>query len=87
MRYIKAEEILPGELIEEIWKYVDGVTIYIPRKPENRRSWGCGTEYRQELDRRNRKIRQEYARGNGVSCLAERYHLSEKSIIRILKGK
>ena len=34
MRYIKAEEVLPGELIREIWKYVDGVTLYIPRNPE-----------------------------------------------------
>ena len=36
MRYIKAEEILPKALIEQIQEYADGVTIYIPRKAENR---------------------------------------------------
>ena len=87
MRYIKAEEVLPGELIQEIWQYVDGVTLYIPRKPENRRNWGSGTPYRRELETRNREIREEFGRGMSVPVLAERYHLSEKSIGRILRTK
>lgn len=87
MRYIKAEEVLPRELIEELWRYVDGVTLYIPRKPENRRSWGCGTPYRRELEERNRQIRREREAGEAVSVLAQRYHLSEKSIGRILREK
>ena len=49
MRYIKAEEVLPGELIAQIQQYVDGVSIYIPRKAENRQPWGCATTYRREL--------------------------------------
>ena len=87
MRYIKAENVLPEELIREIWQYVDGVTLYIPRKPENRRDWGSGTPYRRELEQRNREICREYETGESVSQLAERYHLSEKSIGRILRGK
>lgn len=87
MRYIKAENVLPRELIQEIWQYVDGVTLYIPRKPENRRDWGSGTPYRRELEQRNREICREYETGESVSSLAERYHLSEKSIGRIIRSK
>lgn len=32
MGYVKAEEILPMEMIELIQEYVDGQNIYIPRK-------------------------------------------------------
>ena len=49
MSYIKAEDILPEEVIELIQQYVDGESIYIPRKAGNRLSWGCNTEYRAEL--------------------------------------
>jgi len=87
VRYIKAEEVLPGELIREIWQYVDGVTLYIPRKPGNRRDWGSGTPYRRELEQRNREICREYEAGESIPVLAERYHLSEKSIGRILRRK
>ena len=87
MRYIKAEEVLPQELILQIWQYVDGVTLYIPRKPENRRDWGSGTPYRRELEARNQEICREHERGAAVAELAERYHLSEKSIGRILRSK
>ena len=38
--YIKAEEILPEELIRQIQEYADGVYIYIPRKPGTRHKWG-----------------------------------------------
>ncbi len=87
MRYIKAEEVLPRELIHQIWQYADGVTLYIPRKPENRRNWGSGTPYRRELETRNREICREFETGVTVSELAERYHLSEKSIGRIIRSK
>jgi len=83
--YIRAEDILPEELVRAIWQYVDGVYLYIPRNPENRRLWGQNTAYRQELEARNRSIREDAARGVRVSALCERYHLSEKSIRRILQ--
>ena len=63
MRYIKAEDVLPEDLITLIQQYVDGVTLYIPRKAENRRSWGCGTDYRRELAARNAAIRSNRAAG------------------------
>ena len=85
MSYKNAEEILPGEVIELIQQYVDGQNIYIPRKAEYRRSWGQGTAYKEELRLRNRRIRLDRAGGMSLSELAEKYHLSEKSISRVLR--
>ena len=87
MRYIKADEILPKELLESIQEYVDGKNIYIPRKAENKRSWGCGTYYKEELARRNEAICADFRQGMTKRQLAEKYHLSEKSISRILREK
>ena len=49
MGYMRAEEILPVEIIELIQRYVDGESIYIPRKPSHRKAWGAGTKIKQEL--------------------------------------
>ena len=87
MSYIKAEDILPEEVIELIQQYVDGESIYIPRKAGNRLSWGCNTEYRAELHKRNERICLKRVQGASVHTLAQRYHLSEKSIRRILRRK
>ena len=83
--YIKAEEVLPEELIRQIQEYVDGVYIYIPRKPGTRHGWGEETSYRSELKERNDRIRSDYPQGTSVSALSRKYHLSEKSIRRILQ--
>ena len=87
MSYIKAEDILPEEVIALIQQYVDGESIYIPRKAGKRLSWGCNTDYRAELCRRNARICQEFAQGESVQQLARRYHLTEKSIRRILRNE
>ena len=85
MSYIKAEEILPEDLIRQIQKYVDGVYIYIPRKPGTRHPWGQETDYKAELKARNDRIRNDFASDEGVNALSRKYHLSEKSIRRILR--
>lgn len=87
MSYIKAEEILPEDLIRQIQKYADGVYIYIPRKPGTRHAWGQETDYKVELKLRNDRIRSDYAAGESVALLSRRYHLSEKSIRRILQNQ
>lgn len=85
MGYIKAEEILPVELIELIQQYVDGKNIYIPRKADHRKEWGTDTQIRQELRARNCEIFREYQDGRKVSELSCKYYLSEKSIQRIIR--
>ena len=86
MSYIKAEQILPEELIRRIQEYADGVYIYIPRKPGTRHAWGQKTAYKAELKLRNDRIRHDYAAGESVTALSRKYHLSEKSIRRILQN-
>lgn len=85
MSYIKASDILPEDLIRAIQQYVDGACLYIPRKPENRHFWGQDTGYRTELRERNQRIRADRLRGMRIAELASTYHLSEKSIRRILR--
>ena len=87
MGYIRAEEILPGEIIELIQQYVDGTNIYIPRKEGRRQEWGTNTAYKCELQVRNDLIYQDYLSGMAIQALAERYCLSEKSIQRIIRQK
>ena len=85
MSYIKADKILPEDLIRQIQEYVDGAYIYIPRKPGTRRKWGQETDYKAELKHRNDRIRRDYEAGESVAMLSRKYHLSEKSIRRILQ--
>ena len=87
MSYIKAEEILPEELIRQIQEYADGVYIYIPRKPGTRHAWGQETDYKAELKIRNDRIRSDYGVGASVQALSQKSHLSEKSIRRILQNQ
>lgn len=85
MGYVKAEDILPEEVLELIWQYVDGELVYIPRKGE-KRCWGSGTGIRENLKSRNENIYRKYLQGTSVYELAESYCLSEKSIQRIIKS-
>lgn len=87
MSYMKAEDVLPEELIRKIQQYVDGTYLYIPRKPGNRRTWGQESQYRMELQQRNRNICLDRNQGLSVTELCGKYHLSEQSIRRILRKK
>ena len=84
MGYRKAEKILPPEVVALIQQYVDGEYIYIPRKEENRKCWGESTDYRREMDERNRRIYEDYLSGMKTDTLSMKYFLTEKSIQRII---
>lgn len=85
MGYRKAIDVLPEELLSEIQKYVDGQTLYIPRKSEEHTSWGERSGIRKRLENRDKRIYEEHLGGAAVSELAAGYCLSEKSIQRILR--
>lgn len=87
MGYRKAEDILPIEIIEMIQQFVDGESIYIPRKEEHKQEWGQRTQIRQELSKRNLSIYEDYLSGMRTIELAHKYFLSEKSIQRIIYQK
>ena len=81
MSYINAKDVLPKEMIKEIQKYVNGVNLYIPKVPEENSN--C-SNYKLELYKRNQEIYNLFLQGEKVSKLAAEYHLSDKSIYRIL---
>ena len=84
MKYIKAQNVLPEELIELIQKYVDGEYIYIPRKDGKKKAWGENSGAKKCLKERNNQIYIEYKAGTSVSKLSKIYYLSEQSIRRIV---
>ncbi|MBQ1328737.1 MAG: hypothetical protein IIY49_12025 [Eubacterium sp.] len=83
MGYLKAEEVLPIELIELIQQYTDGTNIYIPRR-EKRCGWGEKNQTKMRLCERNASIYKAYLSGDKIMELSERFCLSEKSIWRIV---
>ena len=84
MKYIKANEILPDMLIQELQKYVQAGYIYIPAKREQHKSWGELSGYRKELETRNDSIIAEYQKGVSIEKLADKYYLSVYAIRKIL---
>jgi DNA-binding NarL/FixJ family response regulator len=87
VRYLNAEDVLPAALLEQIQQYADGIYLYIPRRADHRQRWGSSTRYREELRQRNESIRSLHREGLEPEALAERFHLSVKSIQRILREK
>ena len=84
MRYARAQDLIPAELLAQLQQYVDGAYLYVPRKQGNHLSWGERTQSKQETARRNAAIFHDAQQGSSVEALAERYFLSEKTIRRIL---
>ena len=86
MRYMKAADVLPPDLLEQIQAYIDGEYLYIPRRETNRKPWARangrkaethGPKSWAESDRR-------YREGTSVDQLAEDYFLAPKSIWKII---
>ena len=83
MSYIRAEDVLPKELIQTIQQYVDGKAIYIPSV--QKKPWGSETKTRSILLERNREIWAAFRTGTPVSARTQRYSISEKSVQRIIR--
>ncbi len=84
MRYARARDILPAELLDQLQQYVDGAYLYVPRREENKLGWGERTHSKRETAARNLAIFREAEAGRSISDLAGDYFLTEKSIRRIL---
>lgn len=84
MKYIKASDVLPEEIIKIIQEYIDGEYLYVPRKDENHKSWGENSGIKKSLKIRNNEIFQKYLKGFTINELATEYFLSDKSIRRII---
>ena len=84
MSYVNATDVLPGFLVKEIQKYVDGQLLYIPRRNENSLSWGEKNGTKEKLAERNQKIVNGYYSGLTIEALSKEYYLSEKRIQGII---
>lgn len=82
--YNNGKQILPIELIKQIQQYVDGKSIYIPKREETVKCWGQNTDTKMFLNRRNIEIYQKYLNGCRVVDLAQEYHISTQGIYKIL---
>ena len=85
MSYIKADQVLPKELLEAIQQYIDGTSIYIPSK--QKQAWGNGTSSKAFFQERNKRIYDAWRSGACPKELSLRFALSEKSIQRILRER
>lgn len=85
MSYINAENVLPKEIIDIIQTYIDGKYIYIPRKPQEKKSWGECNGSRNSFKERNIEIYELYKQGHTFFQLSQRYYLAEKTIRKIIK--
>lgn len=84
MKYAKAQDVLPEEIVKIIQEYVDGKYLYVPRKDENHKTWGEKSGIRNSLKVRNNEIYKKYIDGTTINELTQEYYLSEKSIRRII---
>ena len=85
MSYIRADEILPKELLETIQQYVDGQIIYIPKK--EKQEWGSGSSAKEFFRERNERIFQAWQKGISEDELSRRFYLSRKCIKRIIRSQ
>ncbi|MCB2296690.1 CD3324 family protein [Clostridium tagluense] len=87
MKYIKACDILPKCLLEEIQKYAKGCIVYIPNKAGTRRAWGDMTGTKSELINRNIHIKIDFKDGILIDKLSKKYNLSVESIKKIIYSR
>ena len=86
MVYKNARGILPDALIEEIQKYIDGASIYIPAKTDEKTEWGHRNGTKARLAKRNAEIRSLFERNVSVSELSDRYYLCSDTVRKIIRA-
>ena len=83
MKYKKASDILPDDLLREVQKYIEGEALYIP-KSKARKRWGENSGGRNFFVQRNEEIRDKFFRKVPIEDLAEEYSLSYDTIRKIV---
>ena len=78
MGYRNVREVLPDDLIKKIQEYIDGESIYIPKKEIR------SVNLKQDNSVRDREIFEKYQKGCKVTNLAEEYYISTQGIYKII---
>ncbi|MGD7050789.1 CD3324 family protein [Rossellomorea marisflavi] len=84
---MKAVNQIPESLMKELQNYVQGKSIYIPKKKEKYDAWGSKSGGREALARRNKLIVEAFTVGESIASISERYYLSIETIKKIVYGK
>jgi Mor family transcriptional regulator len=84
LSYKNAREILPEALLLQIQEYVEGETLYIPKRTKSRAAWGSCSGARKEYEARNEQIRKRYAAHASIEDLAREFCLSAETIRKIV---
>ena len=84
MSYKNGKDVLPPNLLKQLQEYIQGETIYIPKKGQKRAGWGENNGTRLQIERRNREIYRLYQNGATLMELIHSFHLSEDSIRKII---
>jgi len=87
MKYSNATQLLPEKLLTEIQKYVQGETIYIPKREATYKQWGAVSGERSRLDERNALIRAAFHNGTSIKQLAQQHFLSTETIKKIVYSR
>jgi len=87
LKYVNAKDVLPPDILAMVQKYACGSLIYVPKKNEERMSWGQRSGAKEQVHQRNISILEAYRGGTAVSDLMEEYCLSEASIRKIIYNK
>lgn len=80
-------DILPKELLFEVQKYIQGKSVYIPKRQENHKKWGDTTQSKDITSGRNDEIRSDFRNGSTIGKLSKQYFLSAESIKKIVYAK
>lgn len=83
MKYKRAQDILPDDLLKELQQYVSGETLYIPR-PHTKRKWGATSGAQRYYQERNERILSKFKSGDTIDSLADEFNLSTDSIKKII---
>ena len=87
MKDSNIEAILPKELLNELQRYVQGKSVYIPKSKDSRKKWGDATNSKAATSTRNGKIRSDFRGGSTIDELCGQYCLSQESIKKIVYSK
>ena len=84
MRYMKAADVLPPDLLAQVPADIQVGCLYTPRPRPRRNPWGAAHGRKAETLARNQEIYRRYREGTSVDQLAEAYFLAPKSIWKII---
>ena len=84
MKYENADSIFPEKLLIEIRKFMPEGYVYISPQ-SSRKKWGSVSGQKEELEKRNQEIYEEYHSGKSIGTISRERYLSKSSIYRILK--